>query len=1091
MKKVLLILLLMFAGFSGFSQTPGISYQAVILNPNTKQLPGANAQSNILANSKVFVQFTIINEFNSQEYQEYHQTTTDVYGMINLLIGHGTKTSFNSFNDVIWNGFSKKLKVEIDFSGKGNAYTLLSEQELTFMPQPGLLEDTEAILTNTLEIKAERDRAISAETALQTLIDQNIANVEAAIAISSSAIDAEIIRATNAEAAITGKFTTEISNLTNANTTLQANIETVQSDVDANETATNNAIAAVQMNVDANQTASELADTNLGLAIAAVQLDVDSNETATNNAISAVQMNVDANQTASELADTNLGLAIAVVQLDVDSNETATNNAIAAVQMNVDANQTASELADTNLGLAIAAVQLDVDSNEAATNNAIAAVQADVDSNELAVNNALDLKAALLSPNFTGIPTAPTAIVGTNTNQIATTEFVTTQSANFLSLTGGTLIGAFKGTSGTFSSFLDASSLTLRNATRDWGFGLIGDDLVIHQGGCCNRFIIDSDGRVAIGANYTPSYQLDVQGDGRFTSNLLANSFVKSGGTDSQFLKADGSVDSNEYLTTALATMGFVDLTTNQTIAGAKTFSNDVIVNGIKIGRGLGDNDQNTAIGASALGTGTGTRNTAIGYAALKDYAGTSFDNNTSVGYFNMPSLTTGDGNTSVGAESLLGLLTGSSNTSIGNQSLINTSGNNNVGVGKGSASTLTTGSNNTIIGTEANVLIDDQNNSTAIGFQAVASGSNTIQLGNGNVTLVNTSGAITSGAEITATSFVKSGGTSSQFLKADGSVDSSVFAPLASPSFTGIPLAPTAAVGTNTTQIATTAFVKSEISTATVTNNSKYVDLTSVQTITGAKTFSRKIFAIANSYANTAIMNIGFSPNGENLSSIAMGIDALKTHQYGARVIGIGNESLYNDLRGVDNIGMGYRTLFNLKDVNNDWGNGNIAIGSESGINLTTGDYNTLIGTKSNTLTSGISNGIAIGYQAVVNANNTIQLGNSSITDVKTSGAITAASFVRSGGTSSQFLMADGSVSAGSAPVREVADEFLLTGTQSIFTLSQTPSSNSKVKMYVNGIRISNTAYSVSGATLTYVPANNGGNDLGVNDRIQFDFYY
>ncbi len=38
-----------------------------------------------------------------------------------------------------------------------------------------------------------------------------------------------------------------------------------------------------------------------------------------------------------------------------------------------------------------------------------------------------------------------------------------------------------------------------------------------------------------------------------------------------------------------------------------------------------------------------------------------------------------------------------------------------------------------------------------------------------------------------------------------------SYYAPLASPTLTGVPTAPTAAVATNTTQIATTAFVKSQ----------------------------------------------------------------------------------------------------------------------------------------------------------------------------------------------------------------------------------------------------------------------------------------
>ena len=43
-------------------------------------------------------------------------------------------------------------------------------------------------------------------------------------------------------------------------------------------------------------------------------------------------------------------------------------------------------------------------------------------------------------------------------------------------------------------------------------------------------------------------------------------------------------------------------------------------------------------------------------------------------------------------------------------------------------------------------------------------------------------------------------------------STDLNAKAPLASPTLTGIPAAPTAAQGTNTTQIATTAFVNAEI---------------------------------------------------------------------------------------------------------------------------------------------------------------------------------------------------------------------------------------------------------------------------------------
>ena len=47
-----------------------------------------------------------------------------------------------------------------------------------------------------------------------------------------------------------------------------------------------------------------------------------------------------------------------------------------------------------------------------------------------AINTALGNKAPLASPTLTGTPKAPTAAAGTNTTQIATTEFVTTAVAN-------------------------------------------------------------------------------------------------------------------------------------------------------------------------------------------------------------------------------------------------------------------------------------------------------------------------------------------------------------------------------------------------------------------------------------------------------------------------------------------------------------------------------------------------------------------------------------------------------------------------------------------------------------------------------------
>lgn len=74
-------------------------------------------------------------------------------------------------------------------------------------------------------------------------------------------------------------------------------------------------------------------------------------------------------------------------------------------------------------------------------------------------------------------------------------------------------------------------------------------------------------------------------------------------------------------------------------------------------------------------------------------------------------------------------------------------------------------------------------------------------------------------GGSITISSLPSQTGNNGKYLTTDGSVaswaviDLTSYATLSSPTFTGTPLAPTATAGNNTTQIATTAFVATEIS--------------------------------------------------------------------------------------------------------------------------------------------------------------------------------------------------------------------------------------------------------------------------------------
>ena len=79
------------------------------------------------------------------------------------------------------------------------------------------------------------------------------------------------------------------------------------------------------------------------------------------------------------------------------------------------------------------------------------------------------------------------------------------------------------------------------------------------------------------------SFNFSGGGDMYITNNnVYANGFVKTGGTSSQFLKADGSVDSNTYLSTA-SLSGYLPLT-GGTITGSLTVNNRITTGNIGSG---------------------------------------------------------------------------------------------------------------------------------------------------------------------------------------------------------------------------------------------------------------------------------------------------------------------------------------------------------------------------------------------------------------------------------------------------------------------------------------------------------------------------
>ena len=388
----------------------------------------------------------------------------------------------------------------------------------------------------------------------------------------------------------------------------------------------------------------------------------------------------------------------------------------------------------------------------------------------------------LVTPNLG----TPSAVVLTSATGLPLTSGVTgilpianggTASAtkNFVDLTTDQTIAGVKTFSGT--STVVQQNLTV-NSAGTTGQGIIlsddGDIVDNNDGAATFRFgagIKINNGNGSLGT--TTKITLANTGNITATGTVESVGFKLSGGapavgkvltSDANGLGSWTSLPASNLATgvtgtlpianggTGSTTQNFVDLTTDQTVAGVKTFSSDIVVNGVKIGRGTGDNGQNTALGNSALGTGTGTRNTGIGYNALGNYTGSSFDNNTAVGYSNSNSITTGQQNTALGAEALMAVTTANSNTAIGAQTLLGATGSGNTALGYAAGQIITSGTNNTFLGNGANAGLATATNATAIGNGATVAGSNTIQLGNTSVTSVNTSGAITSASGITGT---------------------------------------------------------------------------------------------------------------------------------------------------------------------------------------------------------------------------------------------------------------------------------------------------------------------------------------------------
>jgi hypothetical protein len=174
MKNPFLFILLFIVAI-GYSQSHGISYQAVLLNPKGEELPGQNNSYSPLLDKEVCLRFEIRNSTNQLEYQETISTKTDSFGMVNLIIGTGNKTGGTAvnLNAIQWNTIPKKLVVALDTEGKCNTFIEISNQDFTGVPFAFSAQNA----TNITGVVPITNGGTSATTALDARINLGLGNV--------------------------------------------------------------------------------------------------------------------------------------------------------------------------------------------------------------------------------------------------------------------------------------------------------------------------------------------------------------------------------------------------------------------------------------------------------------------------------------------------------------------------------------------------------------------------------------------------------------------------------------------------------------------------------------------------------------------------------------------------------------------------------------------------------------------------------------------------------------------------------------------------------------------------------------------------
>ncbi len=148
----------------------GISYQAVAVDDQGKEIVGMDINNKPLYDKTIGVRFSILKgSAGAIEYQETQTAQTDQNGLFSLVIGTGTKTSaslYDSLMAIPWIDADQFLKVELAIKNDGN-YKMVSLQKFQSVPYSFYTND---IADNAITTSKIRNGAVDLTTKVSNIL---------------------------------------------------------------------------------------------------------------------------------------------------------------------------------------------------------------------------------------------------------------------------------------------------------------------------------------------------------------------------------------------------------------------------------------------------------------------------------------------------------------------------------------------------------------------------------------------------------------------------------------------------------------------------------------------------------------------------------------------------------------------------------------------------------------------------------------------------------------------------------------------------------------------------------------------------------